>query len=125
MDAIAVIALGLAMAFNFGTIYWKLKHGNIANALLDGVILGLVMYLTAGSVAGLSIGTIASAVFSVYLFFDPVNTEKIYIMYDILMGYIMDDSKKRKKRREKKRKKEQKKKDELSAKKRSNLFASA
>lgn len=111
MDTVAVAILGLAMAFNFGTIYWKLKHGNIANAVLDGMILGLVMYLTAGSVAGLSIGTVASAVFSIYLFFDPVNTEKLYTIYDIMMGYVMGDSKKRRKKREKKRKKILKKKN--------------
>ena len=126
MDTLSVVVLGIAMMFNFTTIYWKFKHNNIANAILDGVILGLIMYLTAGSVAGLSIGTVASALFSIYLVFDPVNGKtllnKSLDMFDISMGYIMGDGKKRKKHRKKRKKKMLKKKEKELAKKRNNMF---
>lgn len=120
MDTYAAIALGLAMAFNFGTIYWKLKTGNIANAVLDGLILALIMMLSAGSVAGLSIGTIASAAFSIYLFFDPVDQKRLgefgFYLFDVSMGLILGDSKKRKKKRQKKKQKMLKKEAKKKAK---------
>ena len=69
----SILVLGIALWFNFITIYYKLKHGNIVNGIFDGVVLVLIMMLTAGSLAGMSIGTIASALFSIYLVFDPIK----------------------------------------------------
>jgi len=73
MDGLSILVLGMALWFNFITIYYKLKHGNIINGVFDGIILFLIMWLTSGSLAGLSIGTIASALFSIYLVFDPIK----------------------------------------------------
>ncbi len=89
MDGVSALVLGIALWFNFVTIYYKIKHGNILNGIFDAVILILIMWLTAGSLAGLSIGTIASALFSIYLVFDPIKGEIVVTQSVIMTDAIL------------------------------------
>jgi len=74
MPASVMVIAGVAMFFNMAAVLYKYQEGNTANATLDLSVLGAIMYLFSGSTAALVIGTIASALFSVYLIFKPVDT---------------------------------------------------
>ena len=89
MDGVSALVLGIALWFNFVIIYYKVKHGNILNGIFDAVILILIMWLTAGSLAGLSIGTIASALFSIYLVFDPIKGEIVVVQSVVMTDAIL------------------------------------
>jgi Zn-dependent membrane protease YugP len=61
----------------------KIERKRISDAILDGFILVLLGFLFSGTIAGLMIGTIASAIVSLYLmisppkeFFTPKGKEK-------------------------------------------------
>ncbi len=54
---------------------WKFQQGMETNALVDGVVLGTIFWLFSGTMSALAIGTIASAMFSVYLIFVPFEEE--------------------------------------------------
>ena len=75
MDSISILIFSIAMFGNIVVIYWKIKRGNAPNALLDFVILAILTYIFGGSTAGLAIATITSALFSIYLFFDPISID--------------------------------------------------
>lgn len=66
-----VLIMGIAMFFNFAIIYVKLNKGKGTHAALDGAIFMAIMYITAGSQGGMYAGTVASALFSVFLLFSP------------------------------------------------------
>jgi len=72
-----IIAAGVATAFNVAIIKYKFDRGQSFNALLDSILLGLVMWIFHGSFSALAVGTIASAIISVYLIFSPLD-EKIF-----------------------------------------------
>jgi hypothetical protein len=63
--------LGLVLAFNILVIYAKLTHNRLADGLLDAGLLTLVTYVFSNSTDALIIGTIASAVISIFLYFSP------------------------------------------------------
>ncbi len=73
MDGILIMTFAFATFLNLVTILYKLKHNSIPNAIVDLAVLILLTYVFGGSTAGLAIATITSALFSVYLFFDPVE----------------------------------------------------
>ncbi len=72
--------IGLALAFNILVIIWKIKHRGLLDGLMDALLLGVVMFLTSGTLTGLLIGTIASFVISGYLLiypFEPIKWPKL------------------------------------------------
>ena len=66
-----ILLLGFALFFNVAVIMWKFQQGMETNAFIDGAVLGAIFWLFSGTMSALAIGTIASAMFSVYLIFVP------------------------------------------------------
>jgi len=75
MDATAIFVLGIATFFNMFAIKWKLENERFADAGLDGAILIGLGWVFGGSMTGLAIATVASAIFSVYLLISPPNMD--------------------------------------------------
>ena len=65
------IVIGVAVFFNIVVIKWKYDKARYADALLDFVCLVAVSILFSGSYAALVVGTIASALVSIYLLVSP------------------------------------------------------
>ena len=65
------IVIGVAVFFNIAVIKWKYDKARYADALLDFVCLVAVSILFSGSYAALVVGTIASALVSIYLLVSP------------------------------------------------------
>lgn len=66
-----VAVIGFATAFNFIFILIKFKRGRIPDAVLDISIFVCIAFMFAGTISGMSVGMVASAVVSVYLWFNP------------------------------------------------------
>ena len=66
MEALALI-MGVALSFNILIILWKAQHQRFMDAVLDAGLLAVVMMLSGGSAIGMMVGTIASAIVSIYL----------------------------------------------------------
>ena len=65
------ILVGILVFFNLVFIVWKFDHARYADAFLDTFLLILVAAFFSGSYGALVVGTIASALVSIYLFFSP------------------------------------------------------
>ena len=63
--------IGLAVAANIIFILVKYKQHRFADATLDFILLGVVTLVFSGSYGALVVGTIASVVVSIYLYFSP------------------------------------------------------
>ena len=70
------IVIGVAVFFNIVVIKWKYDKARYADALLDFVCLVAVSILFSGSYAALVVGTIASALVSIYLLVSPPKFPK-------------------------------------------------
>lgn len=62
-----LIVIGMAVFFNIAIIIFKLNRNRVPEAVLDGILLAGVMYLFKGSFNALVVGTVASALVSIYL----------------------------------------------------------
>lgn len=69
------VLIGLAVFFNIVVLKWKFDKGRYADALLDAVLLGGVMFVFSGTYGALVVGTIASALVSIYLLFSPIKID--------------------------------------------------
>ena len=65
------IVIGVAVFFNIAVIKWKYDKARYADAILDFICLVAVSILFSGSYAALVVGTIASALVSIYLLVSP------------------------------------------------------
>lgn len=65
-----VLVIGLATAFNFIIILVKLKRERIADAILDILVFCAITWMFAGTISGMSVGMVASATVSLYLWFN-------------------------------------------------------
>lgn len=65
------ILVGVAVFFNIAFIKWKFDRKRYADATLDLILLVLVAILFSGSYAALVVGSIASALVSLYLYVSP------------------------------------------------------
>lgn len=72
-----ILVMGLALAFNIVVVMWKLRHERVIDGLLDLSLLGVLMWLTAGTLTGMLVGTIASFIVSTYLLVYPVKLPHI------------------------------------------------
>jgi hypothetical protein len=70
-----VIVGGLATAINFLFIYYKLQVERFEDAVVDIGIFLCIAFLFAGTMGGMVIGMIASAIISIYLWFYPPKFE--------------------------------------------------
>jgi len=66
-----VLVIGLATAFNFIIVLWKLKHDRVEDGILDIAAFVAISYLFAGTISGMSVGMVASATISLYLLIFP------------------------------------------------------
>ena len=67
--------MGIATALNVIVVVWKLRNGRAVDGIVDGILLAGIMYVFMGSVSGLQMGTIGSAMVSIYLLFDPIKVD--------------------------------------------------
>lgn len=65
------ILVGVAVFFNIAFIKWKFDRKRYADATLDLILLILVAILFSGSYAALVVGSVASALVSLYLYVSP------------------------------------------------------
>ena len=63
--------IGIATAFNFIVILIKFKQDRIEDAVLDISIFIAIAFMFSGTIAGMSVGMVASAIVSIYLWFSP------------------------------------------------------
>ena len=70
---IAFLIIGIAAFFNVVIIIHKLNKKRYVNGVIDGLLLIAVMILFSGSYGALVVGTIASALISIYLNFVPLK----------------------------------------------------
>ena len=63
--------IGIATAFNFIVILFKFKKHRYEDACFDLAIFTVISYMFAGTISGMSVGMVASAIVSIWLWFDP------------------------------------------------------
>lgn len=63
--------IGIATAFNFIVILFKFKKHRYEDACFDLAIFIAISYMFAGTISGMSVGMVASAIVSIWLWFDP------------------------------------------------------
>ena len=63
--------IGIATAFNFIVIIFKFKKLRYEDACFDLVIFTIITWMFAGTISGMSVGMVASAIVSIWLWFDP------------------------------------------------------
>ncbi len=94
MDIVSILMFGMATAMNVGILKFKLERGRYTDAALDFTILVVLAWLFAGTMTGLAIATVASAIISLYLMISPP---------DKLIAKLKADAKKSKKRKKRKK----------------------
>ena len=68
--------MAIAVAFNLMVIKWKYEKQRYSDASLDAVCLFIVTTVFSGTYGSLVVGTIASAIISVYLYIFPPKFTK-------------------------------------------------
>jgi hypothetical protein len=63
--------IGIATAFNFIVILFKFKRHRYEDACFDLATFVAISYMFAGTISGMSVGMVASAIISIWLWFDP------------------------------------------------------
>ena len=66
-----IVIMGIALFFNLFALKWKIENERYGDATLDATVLVLLGWIFGGSVSGLAIATVASAVMSLYLIISP------------------------------------------------------
>lgn len=67
--------IGVVTAFNILIILWKFNRGQNLNALVDASLLTLVAIVFSGTYGALVVGSIASAIVSLWLCFVPLQSK--------------------------------------------------
>ena len=67
------LLLGMAMGFNIIIIVIKFKAKQYSNGFLDIFAFAVLTGLLGGTLGGMVIATISSAIFSIYLLVSPVS----------------------------------------------------
>ena len=65
------IIIGITVFFNIAVVKWKFDHKRYTDAIVDGTLLVAVTMVFSGSYGALVVGTIASALVSLYLLISP------------------------------------------------------
>ena len=71
MDLTTILMMGAALSFNLIIIKIKIEHNRKTDAALDAGLLALIGVVFSSTITGLMIGTIASAIISLYLLAFP------------------------------------------------------
>jgi len=67
------LIIAIALVFNFIILKVKLENGNYLNAVVDGLVFIVIAAIMGGTLGGMVIAAIASAIFSLYLMYYPVG----------------------------------------------------
>ena len=70
------LLIGVCVFFNIAIIKWKFTRGQRRNAGLEALLLAGVMIVFHGSFGALVVGTIGSALLSLYLIVSPFKEAK-------------------------------------------------
>jgi len=68
---VEALVIGIATAFNFIIIKWKLEHKRFADAGLDIFIILVLSVIFSGTLGGMIVAMVASAFVSLYLLVSP------------------------------------------------------
>ena len=77
-----ILMIGVATAFNFLIIKWKLEKKRFADAAFDIGILIILSVIFGGTLGGMTIAMIASAIVSLYLIWKPPVLPKAFRRFD-------------------------------------------
>lgn len=66
-----VIIIGIATAFNFIVLNIKFKKERYSDLFLDVLALISLNWMFGGTMSGMTVAMVASAIISVYLYFNP------------------------------------------------------
>ncbi len=84
--------MGIATALNIIVVVWKIRNDRVIDGIIDGTLLALTIYVLMDTLGGLQMGTIGSAMVSIYLLFDPIRidiSEEIKtVKYALLYPFI-------------------------------------
>lgn len=69
-----LLIIGIASAFNFLIVKWKLENSRYADVTYDVLVLLMLGYLFGGTLGGMTIAMISSAIVSAYLLVRPPKT---------------------------------------------------
>lgn len=71
------LVMGVAASFNVLIIFWKWSRTRYLDAILDGSVLFLLGYAFKGTLGGMVVATVGSAIVSLYLLLKPpkINLE--------------------------------------------------
>ena len=72
-----LVVMGIALAFNLLIILWKFANDRAVDGLIDATLLGLIALFFSGSFDALAVGTVASAIVSIYLLISPPFKEEV------------------------------------------------
>lgn len=75
MSTSVLIAAGIAVFFNFIVLRYKFEHNKTADGVLDATVFIAIVYVTSGTMNGMVIGMIGSALFSLYGLWKPFNLD--------------------------------------------------
>ena len=64
---LTVLLIGIATFFNFVAIKWKIEHKRWGDAAIDIAVATTAAYIFGGTMTGMSIAMVASALMSLYL----------------------------------------------------------
>jgi len=71
MDGLTIAVISGATAVNFISVKVKFDKHRYSDAILDLVIFAAISFMFAGTMSGLTIGMVSSAMLSTYLWFSP------------------------------------------------------
>ncbi len=71
MDLITIGIISVATAINFISVKVKFDKHRYSDAILDLVVFVAIAFMFSGTMSGLTIGMISSAMLSTYLWFSP------------------------------------------------------
>ena len=71
MDGTAITIISIATSINFISVKVKFDKHRYSDATLDLLIFVAIAYMFSGTMSGLTIGMISSAMLSTYLWFSP------------------------------------------------------
>jgi len=65
--------IAIALVFNFIVLKIKMENGNYLNAVVDALVFIVIAAIMGGTLGGMVIAAVASAIFSIYLMYYPVG----------------------------------------------------
>jgi len=72
-----ILIMGIATAFNILVIIFKLKLNRKSDAMIDTSLFIVLSYLFSGSIIGLQVAMVASAIISISLFFIKIEIKNL------------------------------------------------